>query len=87
VLSGGVVVLAGGLVAPERLARGALAAHAGCVLAMPVSVLICALSWPWSVAMLADAAITVPVTLLAWRLLSLPGSRARCRARQGVPSV
>jgi hypothetical protein len=66
VLLGGVLVLAAGSRARAGAARGALAAHAGCVLAMPVGLLLCASAWPWPLTLTAEAALAALIAASVW---------------------
>jgi hypothetical protein len=69
-LSGGAVVLAIAIVLRGEVndARLCLAAHAGCALALPVMLLLCASTLPWVWMLIADVVIT---TAAAWLLLGL----------------
>lgn len=68
-LLGGLVVLAGGAADHARDARGALAVHIGCVIAMPLALLLCASALPISVTLVMEIAIAAAATLLAERAL------------------
>jgi hypothetical protein len=74
-LLGALIVLMGGLGATRAQAGGALAAHSGCLLAMPAGVMLCATGWPLPLTLAAELALTIAVTLLVWNLL-----RPRCRS-------
>ncbi len=77
-LIGGLVVLALALRtrhAPR--AHESLAAHAGCVLAMPVGLVLCALALPLPLMLAAEAAIAAAATLVVLRALDVPHRAAR----------
>jgi len=65
-LCGGLLlqVLAFQLRAQTHHAANCLAAHLGCVLTMPVGLLLCALAWPVAAMLLADVALAVAGALL-----------------------
>lgn len=65
-LLGGLVVLAAGFRAPREAARGALAAHAGCLAAMPLGMLLCASAWPWPLTLGAEMALAALAAASVW---------------------
>jgi len=68
-LSGGLLVLAGGFALPRRQAHGALAAHVGCVAAMPLGVAWCASALPLGATLVMEITTAVAITIGAARLL------------------
>ncbi|MEO8019790.1 MAG: hypothetical protein ABI769_18430 [Pseudomonadota bacterium] len=63
-LLGGLVVQCIGLRARDRgHARACLAAHAGCALAMPLGLVLCALAFPASVTLVTEGALAVAIAL------------------------
>jgi hypothetical protein len=86
-LLGGVLVLALG---QRAGARDALAAHAGCVLAMPAGLLLCASAWPWPLTLAAEAALAALVAAGMWwltriRKATYPADRSRGVSRIPLP--
>jgi hypothetical protein len=68
-LGGFVVVCLGVLWRHQSRATECVAAHLGCVLAMPVGLLACALAFPATLMPFADAALGAAASLLLWRAL------------------
>src|SRR4051812_7760039 len=56
-LSGGLLLLLGGCLDRARHARGAMAAHIGCALAMPVGVALCATAWPLAATLVTEVTL------------------------------
>ena len=65
-LLGGLLVLASGWWAHGPRARAALAAHAGCMAAMPVGLLLCASALPWPLTLAAEATLAALAAALVW---------------------
>ena len=65
-LLGGLLVLAVAAGNPGARARGSLAAHAGCAIAMPIGLVLCATAWPWPLTLAAELAIASLATLGVW---------------------
>ena len=65
-LLGGLLVLAAGFRRRPAAAPGALAAHAGCVIAMPVGLLLCASAWPWPLTLAAEFTLAVLFAGIVW---------------------
>lgn len=66
-------------------AASCLAVHLGCVLTMPIGLLLCALAWPVPVMLLADVALAIAAASLLVRLLiirSAAYTHARCPKRE-----
>jgi hypothetical protein len=87
-LLGGLVVLASGMIARPAAARGALAAHAGCVVAMPVGLLLCASALPWPLTLAAEFALTALAAAGMWwlaRIRKATYTRAEPRGMSRIP--
>jgi hypothetical protein len=85
-LVGGLIVLAAG-VQRHTCARGALAAHAGCVVAMPVGLLLCASAWPWQMSLAAEVALTALTTLFVWWITRIRKATYADDSARGVPRI
>lgn len=75
-LGGFVVVCLGILWRHQARATECVAAHLGCVLAMPLGLLACALAFPVALMPFADAALGATVSLLLWKALRPRGVSA-----------
>jgi len=83
-LLGGLLVLVVGLRHPATFARGALAAHASCVLVMPLGLLLCASAWPWALTLAAETTLAAFVAVGAWWFTRI---RRATYARHGARGV
>jgi hypothetical protein len=68
VLLGGLIVLLAGFGRRRSSARDAVAAHAGCVIAMPAGVLLCASTLPWPLMLAAEGALAALAAAGVWWL-------------------
>ena len=87
VLLGGLIVIAAGLRATPPRARHAFAAHAGCVAAMPIGLLLCASALPWPLTLTTEMLLTALAAFsVTWftRIRKATYSRA---AERGVPRI
>jgi hypothetical protein len=87
-LLGGLGVLAVGARARGPVADDALAAHAGCVVAMPAGLLLCASAWPWPLALAAETALGAIVAVAAWwfmRIRKATYAHGACRGISRIP--
>ena len=86
-LLGGLIVLAAGFRRRGSFARGALAAHSGCVLAMPAGLLLCALAWPWPLTLAADVVVTTCAALSVWWITRIRKAAYADGSARGVPRI
>lgn len=86
-LLGGLFVLAVGVSRRGTYARGAFAAHAGCIVAMPVGVLLCASAWPWPLTLATEVALTALAAGGAWWITSIRKVTYVRGARRGVSRI
>jgi len=85
-LLGGVLVLAAGFRRPGAAPR-ALAAHAGCVAAMPVGLLLCASAWPWPMTLAAELALSALVAGSVWWITRIRKATYAQRVPRGVTRI
>ncbi len=82
-LIGSLVVLATAPCRGRDRVRDSLAAHAGCVLAMPAALVLCALAWPLPLMLAVEsivagtAALLILPLLRTWQRRAAPGIAAR----------
>jgi hypothetical protein len=72
-LAGGLVVLLMGFLFRRNRdsARTCVAAHVGCVITMPLGLVLCTLSWPLAVMLVADVALAAACAWLVLRFLRI----------------
>jgi hypothetical protein len=68
-LSGGLLLLLGGCLERRRHARGAVAAHVSCALAMPVGVALCATALPLAATLVMEVTLAGLTTLAMLRIV------------------
>lgn len=86
-LLGGLLVLAVGLREHRLLGRGALAAHVGCAVAMPVGLLLCASAWPVPLTLAAEFVLTALVTAVVWRFTCIRKATYAGVRQRGVTRI
>jgi len=86
-LLGGLLVLCVGARGRPAGARGALAAHAGCALAMPIGVLLCASSLPWPLTLAAETVLAALVAGSAWWLTRIRKATYARAPHRGVSRI
>jgi hypothetical protein len=86
-LAGGLIVLLAGFHARGSLARGALCAHAGCALAMPLGLLLCVTAWPWPLTLAADAALASLSAAMVWWFTRIRKATYAHGAARGVSRI
>jgi len=87
-LLGGLLVLVAGIRGRPGAVGGALAAHAGCVIAMPVGLLLCAAAWPWPLTIAAEALLSAVATAgMCWilRIRKTPYAYESTRGVSRIP--
>jgi hypothetical protein len=83
-LLGGLIVLAAGARGRGGRARGAFAAHAGCTVAMPAGLLLCASALPWPLMLAAEGALAASAAAIVWWLTRI---RKATYLRDGLRGV
>lgn len=86
-LLGGVLVLAVGARRRAAGARGALAAHAGCTVAMPIGLLLCASSLPWPLTLAAETVLAGLAAGSAWWLTRIRKATYAHASHRGVSRI
>jgi len=87
-LLGSLLVLVAALPARVALRGGALAAHAGCTVAMPVGLWLCASAWPWPLMLAAEAMLAAFAAASVWwftRIRRSTYARASARGVSRIP--
>ena len=87
VLLGGLIVLLAGFGRHPASARGAVAAHAGCVIAMPAGLLLCISASPWPLALMAEIGLTALVAAGVWWLTRIRKATYRHASARVIPRI
>lgn len=87
VLLGGLIVLLAGFSRRPASARGAFAAHAGCVIAMPAGLLLCASASPWPLMLVADAGLAALVAAGVWWVTRIRKATYRQACARVIPRI
>lgn len=89
-LLGSLLLLLAGISRRPASARGALAAHAGCFVAMPAGFLLCTTALPSTLTIAAEAALAMLATATVWwftRIRKATYSGARPRVVPRIPGA
>jgi hypothetical protein len=86
-LLGCFIVLLAGFGRQPASARGAVAAHAGCVIAMPVGLALCASALPWPLTLLAEGALAALAAACVWWLTRIRRATYRDACARVVPRI
>jgi len=86
-LLGGLLVLAAGLRDTRPRARNALAAHMGCLAAMPLGLLLCASALPWPLTLLTELALTAMAAFVVWWFMHIRKPTYSNATERGVPRI
>jgi len=86
-LLGGLLVLCASAGQRRGCARDALAAHAGCALAMPIGLLLCAVALPWPLALASEALVASLAAVGVWWIARIRKATYPGGARRGVSRI
>jgi hypothetical protein len=86
-LLGCFIVLLAGLRRQPASAHGAVAAHAGCVVAMPVGLILCASALPWPLTLLAEGALAALAAAGVWWLTRIRRATYREAHARVMPRI
>jgi hypothetical protein len=86
-LLGCLIVLLAGFGRRPASARGAVAAHAGCVIAMPLGIALCASASPWPLMLVADAGLAALVAAGVWWFTRIRKATYRQACARVIPRI